>query len=102
MLLKENVRSVEHAYSTEAYVPKLYTYHPPRQRGWTNAELLNALHCYQHQTCEHPDWESSQAHAFCHALERRLIHRLPGYTDGPWAIGPESLPAADRRPNRTA
>ena len=102
ILLDENVKSVNHSYGTEMYTPKLYTYRPPLQRGWTNVELLNALHCYQYQASEHPDWESSQAYAFCQALERRLIRRLPGYSDGPWAIGPESLPAAARRAFRPA
>jgi len=102
ILLDENVKSVNHSYGSEIYTPALYTYRPPQQRGWTNVELLNALHCYRYQASEHPDWESSQAYAFCQALEQRLIHRLPGYSDGPWAIGPESLPAALKRTFRTA
>jgi hypothetical protein len=55
--------------------------------------LLNALHCYQHQACAHPGWDSSGARAFCQAVQQRLIRRLPGYLDGPWAITTASIPA---------
>jgi hypothetical protein len=47
--------------------------------------------------CKHPGWDASQAHAFCQALQQRSIHRLPGYTGGPWAITNTSAPAAQRR-----
>jgi hypothetical protein len=96
MLLTENVKSVNHADGADLSAPVAYTYRPPQERGWSNVELLNALHCYQYQACEHPQWNSSEAHAFCRALERRLIHRLPGYTDGPWAITRSSVPANAR------
>lgn len=103
ILLNANVESVNHTYTAEVTAPTPYTYRPPRHREWTNVELLNALHCYRYQSSDHPDWEGSQAQAFCHALEQRLIHRLPGYSEGPWAIGPESIPAAaKRRSARTA
>jgi hypothetical protein len=65
----------------------------------TIPELLNAVHCYEYQACEHPGWETSEAHAFCKALERRLISKLPGYNDGPWAISRTSIPAAVRKRN---
>ena len=97
MLLEENIASVNHLYNESRDVSADYTYRHPLQSGWSIPELLNALHCYQHQACEHPCWASSQAHAFCDALQQRLIHRLPGYTDGPWAISTTSIPAPHRR-----
>ena len=96
MLLNINIAAVSHLYNNEPAKPQDYTYRPPQQRHWTNVELLNALHCYQYQVDEHPDWQSSPARTFCEALEKRLIYRLPGYSDGPWAINPTSRPAAAR------
>ena len=95
MLLDINIAAVSHLYNEPAE-PQHYTYRPPRHRHWTNVELLKALHCYQYQADEHPDWHNTQARAFCRALEKRLIYRLPGYNEGPWAIEPTTRPAADR------
>ncbi|WP_084253603.1 hypothetical protein [Mycobacterium avium] len=91
MLLAENVASVNH-YSTEQQDKVNYTYRTPIQTAWTTPELLNALHCYRYQASDRPDWKTSQACAFVDALESRLIRRLPGYTEGPWGIGPDSVP----------
>lgn len=46
--------------------------------------VFKQIHCYEYQSCEHPEWETSEAHAFCRALESRLIRRLPGYEAAPW------------------
>jgi hypothetical protein len=59
--------------------------------------LLNALHAYTYQSCEHNGWETSQAKAFCDALRDRLISTLPGYNDGPWTITRLSVPANVQR-----
>ena len=91
MLLDENVASANH-YNTEQQDRVTYTYRRPIQQAWTTAELLNALHCYRYQASDRPDWKTSQACAFVEALEARLIRRLPGYLEGPWGIGPETLP----------
>lgn len=96
MLLDANVAAVDSIYERTSHA-STYQYRPPRQRGWTGVELLNALHCYRYQSDEHPDWEGSQAQAFVDALESRIVHRLPGYTSGPWAITPHSIPAAAKR-----
>lgn len=98
ILLEANTASVNHLYDElHDNVAARYTYRQPRHTGWSLPELLNALHCYEHQTCEHPGWNTSQAHAFCQALQQRLIHLLPGYTDGPWAITTTSAPRAQYR-----
>jgi len=96
MLLDANADTLGHLYSDHGPYPA-YTYRAPLHHSWTELEILNALHCYRYNSCEHPGWEDSPARAFVDALEARLIHRLPGYTSGPWAIGPESLPAAAKR-----
>ena len=65
---------------------------------WSLPELLNAIRGYQYQTCEHPSWETSEAKAFCEALQQRLISMLPGYRNGPWLIPP----TAPQRPSSAA
>ena len=96
MLLDENVASYNHAYAhhNDPYTAAPYTYQRPIHQSWSTAELLNALHAYRYNACERPEWATSEAAAFVDALQQRLISRIPGYTSGPWCIGPESLPAA--------
>ena len=92
MLLDANIGSVDYRYSERN--PRIdYVYRRPRVTGWSIGELLNALHCYEYQACEAPDWKTSQAHEFCRALERALIQQIPGYSVGPWAIDETSSPA---------
>jgi len=96
MLLDANVASVNYRYG-EDDESLAYVYRPPQHSTWTAPELLNAVHCYEYQACERPDWQASEAHAFCRALEHRLIQSLPGYDDGPWSITPTDVPAGGRR-----
>lgn len=56
---------------------------PPRKP----IEILKAIDCYEYQSCEHPEWEVSEAFAFCDALRRSLIGDLPGYDEAKWGIG---------------
>ncbi len=50
-------------------------------------QVLKALECYEHQSCEHPGWESSSARAWCDSLRQQAIAHLPGYDAAAWAIG---------------
>ncbi|PQM45269.1 hypothetical protein C1Y40_04593 [Mycobacterium talmoniae] len=96
MLLDANIDSVDYLYN-ETGRRDTYHYRRPQHTGWSIPELLNVLHCYVHQACERPQWSTSQAKAFCDALQQRLISQLPGYSDGPWGIDDSSKPAALRR-----
>lgn len=97
MLWTENFASVQYRYPndtpdnlpgpvgiTPAYAT-FYTYTQPR-RQLTAVEAFNVIACYEYQSCEHPGWEASEAHAYCRALERAIIHTLPGWSDAPWGI----------------
>ena len=99
MLLDENAASINHLYSDTAAAGD-YHYQRPQHTEWSTAELLNALHAYTYQACEHPGWERSQAKAFCDELQLRLICTLPGYDDGPWTITRRSVPASIERRRR--
>jgi hypothetical protein len=92
MLLDENAASVNDLYNDTAAAGD-YHYQRPQHTQWSTAELLNALHAYTYQACEHPGWQRSQAKAFCDELRDRLISTLPAYNDGPWTITHASIPA---------
>lgn len=55
-----------------------YTYNI-RARHLTAVEALKAIDGYEYQSCEHPDWEASEAYTFCETLRKYLISSLPGY-----------------------
>lgn len=84
MLMAENAASVNHRYDEEdpeePYVFARYV------KPIEPVAILKAIDCYVYQTCEHPEWESSEAREFCDALRKRMIHQLPGYDAAPWGI----------------
>lgn len=92
ILWAENVRSVNARYQEDTEIEP-YTYQRPGRR-LSAVEALKALDCYEYQSCEHPGWPSSSAHALCQALRKRLIATLPGYDAAAWEITDER-PASD-------
>ena len=84
MLLAENALSVQHRYdSDEPEEPYLCTRF---SRPLTPVQVLKAIDCFEYQSCEHPEWKDSEAHAFCQALRGAMIDRLPGYDEADWEI----------------
>jgi hypothetical protein len=85
MLWAENRRSVNHRYAEEEW-EEPYVFE--RLRGIPNpVDVLKALDGYEYQSCEHREWRSSEAWAFCEALRRRVIHHVPGYENSnAWEI----------------
>lgn len=47
-------------------------------------QVIKAIRCYEYQSCEHQEWESSQAKAFCDALLAHAASCLPGYEEAEW------------------
>jgi len=90
MLWRENMLSLAARVPTDASVDEvaLATYsataYPPGR--FSIVELLKAIHCYEYQSCEHDGWDTSEARAYCRAVERELLGLLPGYESAPWAI----------------
>lgn len=91
MLLAQNARSVGYRYAEDVPVEE-YVHATPRYE-WTATDALKMVACYEYQSCEDPGWTDSQARAFCHYLRDALIAALPGYSDAPWAVTPETVPA---------
>ena len=88
MLMHENRLSVDYRYA-ESELEEIYTFGLWTQRAGTvnPVVILKAIAGYEYQSCEHPGWPESEAHAFCEALKDKMINALPGYEDGPgWEI----------------
>ena len=65
----------------------LLDYHYARGRSLTAVEGLKALDGYVYQSCEHPDWEKSEAYRWVERLRDALIRFLPGYAEADtWSI----------------
>lgn len=80
----DNVEAGELPGPCDAYYLRPYTFE--RTRKLSLAEIARAISCYDYQSCEHPEWEASWAHAFCRRLEQRTLASLPGYDDAPWGF----------------
>lgn len=89
LLLAENIRSVIYRYDDEPdeHEPASAYSFAYRGRQLTALEALVAIHGYEYQACEHPEWESSKARALCADLKSSLIRLVPGYDEaGTWTI----------------
>jgi hypothetical protein len=87
-LLDENLASLDEKYGegTDIEFANRYKYDPLAGRGIPVVGLLKAINCYEYQSCEHDDWEKSQAYRFCDALRKMLIRELPGYEEAVWEV----------------
>lgn len=89
MLLAENRASVNHRYD-EAEWEEPYQFH--RLPGTADPVIvLSALSCYEYQSCEHPEWQDSEARRFCDSLRASAIRELPGYDSAPWEISDRNV-----------
>jgi hypothetical protein len=97
-LWSENFASVAHRYPEDVekgQLPSpvhfdaddLLTYRFEKIPGDIDpAALIKAVHCYEHQSCEHPGWDESEARLICAALVDVALRVLPGYRDAPWGF----------------
>lgn len=84
MLVDENYKSVNFRYDENSEpIPYTYKQFPLVKYEISPANLLGLLDNYEYQTCEHPEWQKSEAHKFVNCLRRAIIHDLPGYD---WSI----------------
>jgi len=98
MLKAENRRSVGHRYDTKEPADFYRaTWFQLVSKPTTPVQTLKAIACYEYQSCEHAEWEQSEAKAFCDALTKRMISKLPGYEEAAWEIRPgERCPQCER------
>lgn len=106
VLMLENVRSVSHRYpgqKSSAGLPGEGAGAPITKQQvaeWVfiapePVEILKSIACLSYQSCEHPEWEQSEAKAFLDALEGAAIAALVGYEQAPWGC-PDRKPKAKR------
>ena len=93
MLLDENIKSVSSRYpsdrlselpgrtNSEYLMPFEWK---PFVKQPTPLEAIKLIRCYEYQSCEHTEWDTSEAKQFCDCLKDWLISDLPGYDDAPW------------------
>jgi len=97
MLVKENLSSIHSRYPDTLTNPDntpgpcdqywLSEYAFPRDaKRLTVVQALKAIRCYEYQSCEHPEWEESEAKRFCEAFTANLVTCLPGYDDAEWEL----------------
>ena len=94
MLWAENHRSVSYRYHETQTTPEYEYVHPYHARRIDPVQVLKAIDCYEYQSCECPDWRSSEAWDFCDSLRSAAIAALPGYDAAEWKItDPARVPA---------
>lgn len=49
-------------------------------------EVLKAVHGLEYQSCEHPEWEQSEAYRLLRNIERTAMCALPGYEEAAWSL----------------
>ena len=92
MLWDENFKSVKYRYE-ETPLDDLAGYGGESKyefggRGafekYDPVQVIKACNCLEYQSCEHPEWEASEAHAFINALIALAICEIPGYEAAEW------------------
>lgn len=91
MLYDENVASVRYRYAdadTSGMVPPVAPFtisDITRARRLSVVDALCALSSLEYQSCEHPEWKTSEALRFCEALRHSLCNFLSRGSDC-WSI----------------
>ena len=95
MLVQENLRSIQYRYPDTISDPSRtpgplaryweYPYvFPQDTKALSTLQAFNAISRLDYQSCEHPEWGTSDAHKFLDSLTWALIHALPGYDGADW------------------
>jgi len=94
ILWHENVVSVRTRYPDDAEdslpgpneltMVDVLTYRFTRPPLPSVVEALKLIDCLEYQSCEHDEWDTSEACHFLGSLRRALIRCLPGYEKAPW------------------
>lgn len=103
MLVRANTDSLKARYgddddlNNDLPLFETYSYRQPRFASWSRAEILKAIHCFEYQSCEVPDWRDTEAFAFCRSLEAGIVCSLPGYGTAPWGIDHTTMPWLEKK-----
>lgn len=92
-LATENARSVAYRYNEPAEAVTAWQNTSFPVRTLTPVECLKSIACLDYQSCEHPEWEQSEAKKFLTSLTWTAIVQLDGYSAAPWGIHGAQLSA---------
>ncbi|MHB8491186.1 MAG: hypothetical protein ACYDA6_03085 [Solirubrobacteraceae bacterium] len=68
----------------------------------TVPQTFSAIHCFEYQCCETPDWSERPAYEWLQALKESASRRMDGYEDADWEIDPDKQPRQIRNIRRLA
>jgi len=88
VLNAENYKSYNYRYKEEdTSIPEI-TIDDVMAYNWGGmykpGEVAKAISCYDYQSCEHPDYEDSDAHAAVQSMRYDLLQQLRGYDTAEW------------------
>jgi len=52
----------------------------------TPIEIIKLADCLSYQSCEHPDYYTSEAHRITENIKAKAITKLEGYENAPWGL----------------
>ena len=84
MFWEENYKSVNARYNEQDKCPE-YVFEKP-EKEYTPVEVAKLVHCYMYQSCEHDEWDGSDAQSISVGLLNDLWRRMPGYDSAEWSI----------------
>lgn len=91
MLWDECIKSVSYRYpgeTTDTLPGPCGESFKYRHKVWVGEiednQLLESVKCYQYQSCEHPEWETSSAIEVCYKLKESLKNRGDSKVETVW------------------
>ncbi len=95
MLWSENMRSINYRYPNdtiatmpgpigESYVFDVTDYPLLVWNTFDPLQVVKACDCYEYQSCEHPEWETSEAKAFVDHLRHCAPMAMAAYDKAEW------------------
>jgi hypothetical protein len=92
MLWAENHKSIRYRYGSKERTPE-YHYSRLGIKSLMDADghigrgtLAKQVSCYDYQTCEHPEYYTSQAHSAMLGICMSLLHKVEGYGEADWGV----------------
>jgi len=93
ILWNENYKSVNALYDEKDEAP---IYQFSRLPGSPSlAKIAAAVRNYEYQSCEHPDWQKSEAYAICESMRESIVRQV---SSGDWGVdGPDYFLTEEQR-----
>lgn len=89
MLVNANYISVNHRYSEDDAPDHPYTFKRYEKR-LTPVQVVKACDCFDYQSCEVDNYESTEAFKLIRHIRWTAIAKLPGYDAADWEITDEA------------